>query len=78
MPIGVVFARRDEAQMDIFQVRGAVASEFDWYVRGSLRIANLAINPYVEVESAEGPLRLDPLVRVNPSHGAGGTIDELV
>lgn len=64
--------------MDVFQLRDKVVADYATYVQSFLRIGDPGIKRFVEKQLAEGRLWPEPLVQLNPSFAAGGTIDDLV
>ncbi|MCS6976903.1 MAG: DEAD/DEAH box helicase [Gemmatales bacterium] len=64
--------------MNIFEFRNKLIGEYQAYIRSFMQICEPRLRAFVEEQLRAGVLWPEPLVQLNPSFEAGGTIDDLV
>ncbi|MDD4868058.1 MAG: hypothetical protein PHQ28_13335 [Mycobacterium sp.] len=63
--------------MDAFGVLNEVLGDYENFVKGFLEIKDVQIRGKVEKEIADGLLRPEPWLALNPAFESGGTVSEL-
>src|SRR6266581_4311427 len=64
--------------MDIFAFRDQLIGDYASYVKSFIQIRDQCIKEYVDDSLNTGVLWPEPLIQLNPSFEAGGTIQDLV
>jgi superfamily II DNA/RNA helicase/very-short-patch-repair endonuclease len=64
--------------MQVFQFRDGVVGDYSSYIKSFINVANDRIRQTVDESLAQGLLWRDPLVQLNPTFQAGGSVDDLV
>ncbi|MDP9480128.1 MAG: DEAD/DEAH box helicase, partial [Actinomycetota bacterium] len=64
--------------MDVFELRDRLVGDYGSYVGSFIRIKDARIEEHVRRSLDEGLLWPDPLIQLNPSFGAGETVEALV
>ncbi len=64
--------------MDVFDLRNRLVEDYAAYTRSFIKIADKRIFQKVDGELSAGALWPEPLLQLNPTFLAGGTIDDLV
>jgi ATP-dependent helicase YprA (DUF1998 family) len=63
--------------MDVFDLRARLVGDYGHYTRSFIKIANQRIKEKVDGALDNGALWPEPLLQLNPTFLAGGTIDDL-
>ena len=64
--------------MDVFDLRNRLVADYQSYTRSFIKIKDPRINEFVDGVLNEGAFWPEPLLQLNPTFRAGGTIDDLV
>ena len=64
--------------MDVFDLRNRLVEDYARYTRSFIKIADPRVKAKVDGALDDGALWPEPLLQLNPTFLAGGTIDELV
>jgi hypothetical protein len=64
--------------MDVFNLRERLVADYQSYTRSFIKIRDARIAEYVDNALNAGAFWPEPLLQLNPTFLAGGTIDDLV
>jgi hypothetical protein len=64
--------------MDVFNLRQTVIHDYAEYVRSFVQIRNPDLKSFVDQGLSDQALWPQPLIQMNPSFAAGGSVDDLV
>jgi hypothetical protein len=64
--------------MDVFDLRARLVADYESYTRSFIKIRDPHINEFVDDQLGMGTFWPEPLLQLNPTFLAGGTVDDLV